>query len=154
MLGWWTKGRRETRVLEAIWPFFRRELGNASSRSHAFGRRARDAVEEARAELATSIGAGADEIVFTSGATESDSLALLGVVRGPGEHVITQATEHDAVLDTCSELERRGARITRLTVDREGRIAPEAIEAAISDDTVLVSVMLSNDGGGPTAVDV
>lgn len=136
----------DPRVLEAMWPYFREVFGNASSRSHLFGRRARDAVEAARLEVATWIGAAsADEIVFTSGATESDGLALLGAAGRPGAHVITQATEHRAVLQACGELERRGARVTRLPVDSEGRVAPEAVAAAIETDTVLVSIMLANN---------
>lgn len=135
----------DPRVLDAMWPYFRDEFGNASSRSHAYGRRARDAVERARAEVAALIGASADEIVFTSGATESDTLALLGVADRPSAHVVTQATEHSAVLDACAALERRGVRVTRLPVDSEGRLAPSAVADAIADHTVLVSVMLSNN---------
>ncbi len=135
----------DPRVLEAMWPYFREVFGNASSRSHVFGRRARDAVEAARSEVAAFVGASADEIVFTSGATESDGLALLGVAGRPGAHVVTQATEHGAVLDACGELERRGARVTRLPVDSEGRVHVEAIADAIASETVLVSVMLANN---------
>ncbi len=143
----------DPRVLDAMLPFLREAFGNASSRSHAFGRRARDAVEDARARVAALVGASADEIVFTSGATESDSIAILGSVAGAGAHVITQVTEHAAVLDACAALERQGVRVTCLPVDASGRVDPGAVEAAIREETALVSVMLANNEIG-TAQDV
>jgi cysteine desulfurase len=140
----------DPRVLEAMMPALTGEFGNAASLSHAYGRRARDAVEAARAEVAALIGAAPDEIVFTSGATESDDLAIAGALAfHPRARVVTQATEHAAVLDTCSALERRsGARVVRLPVDREGHVDPAAVEAALSEETTLVSVMLANNEVG------
>jgi cysteine desulfurase len=138
----------DPRVLEAMLPFLERDFGNPASRTHVFGWRAEAAVEDARASLARGIGAADPrEIVFTSGSTESDNLALKGVVfaaAGRGDHVITTAIEHPAVLDPCAWLERRGTRVTRLPVDREGFVDPDAVEAAITERTVLVSVMAAN----------
>jgi len=141
----------DERVLEAMLPYFRDRFGNAASRVHAHGQAARDAVEAARADVAGLIGARAEELIFTSGATESDNLAITGTARGrasEGKHIITVRTEHKAVLDTCSALEQEGWRVTRLGVDERGLIAPDAVANAVADDTVLVSVMLANNEVG------
>ncbi len=124
------------------------DFGNASSATHVFGRRAAARVETARAQVAALIGAELDEITFTSGATESNNLAILGVARANahrGRHVITTRIEHKAVLDPCKRLERDGFAVTYLTPDRQGRIDPEAVRAALRPDTVLVSVMYVNN---------
>jgi len=138
----------DPRVLEAMRPFWNEDFGNASSRTHRYGWRAEAAVELARESLAAALGAtDPREIVFTSGATESDNLALQGVLHahaGEGDHVITAATEHAAVLDTCRALERRGARVTVLPVDGDGRVDPFAVAKAIDARTVLVSVGAAN----------
>lgn len=138
----------DPRVLDAMLPFLRGAFGNAAS-GHAHGRAARDAVEHARGQIASLLGGRADEVVFTSGATESNNLALVGVMtdeRGAAAgEVVTQVTEHPAVLDTCSELERRGAIITRLGVDSLGHVTPDQLAAAMSGDTRLVSIMRCNN---------
>ena len=124
------------------------EFGNASSATHDFGRRAAARVEIARAQVAALIGAESDEIVFTSGATESNNLAILGVARANadrGRHVVTTRIEHKAVLDPCKRLEREGFVVTYLTPDRRGRIDAEAVRAAIRPDTMLVTVMALNN---------
>lgn len=124
------------------------DFGNAGSATHAFGRRAAARVETARAQVATLIGAEPDEITFTSGATESNNLVLLGVARANadrGRHLITARTEHKAVLDPCKRLEKDGFAVTYLTPDRAGRIDPEAVRAALRADTVLVSIMYVNN---------
>ena len=134
-------------VLEAMMPFFRGHFGNPSS-LHGFGREGKAAVEEARWRTAALIGAEPDEIVFTSGGTEGDNLAVLGaaLARGnPGDHVITTAVEHHAVLDACRGLEGRGFSVTILPVDARGRLDPETLRAALTDRTVLVSVMFGNN---------
>ncbi len=139
----------DSRVLEAMLPFFTEKFGNASSRSHPFGWECEAAVEESRQRIAKVIRASAKEIVFTSGATESNNLAIKGVVeffRGKGNHVITCATEHHSVLDACKVLERSGrARVTILPVDREGRVDPESVRQAITDQTILCSIMFANN---------
>ncbi len=138
----------DERVLEAMLPYFSARFGNAASPIHAHGKEAKDAVEAARSELAGLIGASPDEVIFTSGATESDNLAIAGTARGrasEGKHIVTVCTEHRAVLDTCSALERDGWRITRLDVDEDGRVGTDAIANALADDTVLVSIMLANN---------
>ncbi|HEY8550803.1 MAG TPA: aminotransferase class V-fold PLP-dependent enzyme [Vicinamibacterales bacterium] len=138
----------DPRVLEAMLPFYQGRFGNASSIDHAFGRQARDAVEQARAQVARLAGAMAKEIIFTSGATESNNLALKGAaeaLRQKGNHLVTVATEHKAVLDTCRRLEQDGFRVTYLGVNRDGLVDPDAIEAAIGPDTILVSVMAANN---------
>jgi len=138
----------DPRVLEAMLPYFTRVFGNAASRSHVFGWEAEAAVEEARHQVARAMNAQDKEIVFTSGATESDNLAILGAARlhqGKGRHVVTAATEHHAVLDACKALEREGYEVTWLVPDRTGRIAPEQVRAALTDRTVLVSLMLANN---------
>jgi len=118
--------RVDPRVVEAMLPYFTEKFGNAASRSHPFGWEAEAAVEEARDQIATLIGASAKEIIFTSGATESNNLAIKGVAamyKKKGNHVITQATEHKAVLDTCKRLERDGFQVTYLPVDTFGQVA-------------------------------
>ncbi len=141
----------DARVLESMLPYFSDRFGNAASRVHAHGKAARDAVEEARSQVAELIGAAPDEIVFTSGATESDNLAVAGTARArasDGKHVVTVRTEHRAVLDTCAALEREGWRVTLLDVDARGLVDPEAVAAALTDETVLLSVMLANNEVG------
>jgi cysteine desulfurase len=141
----------DDRVLTAMLPYFRERCGNAASRIHAHGRVARDAVERARVEVAALIGAKPEEVVFTSGATESDNLAIRGTALAritDGKHIVTVRTEHKAVLDTCKSLERQGWRITLLPVDEQGLISPDALADALTDQTVLVSVMLANNEVG------
>ncbi|PYS96842.1 MAG: IscS subfamily cysteine desulfurase [Acidobacteria bacterium] len=143
--------RVDPRVLEAMLPFFTTEFGNAASKSHAFGWRAEEAVTRARTQIARLLNADPKEVVFTSGATESNNLALVGAFEaaaGRGEHVITGATEHPAVLDVVARLEARGARVTILPVDRTGLIDPDALRRAITDRTVLVSLMFANNEVG------
>ncbi len=141
----------DPRVLAAMLPCFRETFGNAASRTHAVGRRAEEVVEEARAKAAQAIGAGAREIVWTSGATEADNLAVLGVAeayRAHGEHIVTCVTEHPAVLDSCRHLESRGFRVTYLPVDSHGVLDPEALANALDDRTILVSIMTANNEVG------
>jgi cysteine desulfurase len=139
----------DPRVLEAMLPYFVEKFGNAASRNHAFGWEAEEAVENARKQIATLIHADAKEIVFTSGATESDNLALKGVIEmyhEKGNHIITSVTEHRAVLDTAKALETKGkATVTYLPVDKSGMVNPEDVRNAITDKTVLISVMLANN---------
>jgi cysteine desulfurase len=135
-------------VLQAMLPYFSECFGNASSRSHAYGWEADEAVETARAQVAALLGASPREIVFTSGATESNNLALKGTleaIAAPDPHVITVATEHASVLETCRQLEERGVRVTRLPVGPDGRIDLRELESALTDRTVLVSVMQANN---------
>jgi len=127
------------------------DFGNASSLTHAFGMRAQKRVEKARAQVAAFINAAPEDIFFTSGATESNNLAILGVVRANadrGRHIVTTRIEHKAVLDPCKTLEKEGFTVTRLTPDRSGVISPESVEAALRKDTVLVSVMYVNNEVG------
>jgi len=141
----------DERVLEAMLPFFAGRFGNAASRTHAHGRVAQDAVQRGRAQVARLIGAKPDEVIFTSGATESDNLALRGLAQArlaEGKHIVTVRTEHKAVLDTCATLEREGWRVTWLDVDPQGLISPDAVADALTDETVLVSVMLANNEVG------
>ncbi len=143
--------RVDPRVLEAMLTWFCDHYGNAASRQHAAGRRAEEAVEQARAAVAGLIGAAPREIVFTSGATESDNLALKGVARAHrhrGDHLITAVTEHRAVLDSARRLERDGFRVTYLPVDRFGRVTAGQVEEAITDRTILVSLMAANNEVG------
>lgn len=138
----------DPRVLEAMLPYFTEIFGNAASRNHAFGWQAEEGVEGARETIAAAIGADPKEIVFTSGATESDNLAIKGVAemyRSKGDHIITATTEHKAVIDTCKALERNGFRVTYLPVDREGFIGPDQLREAITDKTILVSIMHANN---------
>jgi cysteine desulfurase len=143
--------RLDPRVLEAMLPYFTEHYGNPASRHHAFGQEASEAVEQARAQVAALIGAEPRDIVFTSGATESDNLALRGVAamyRKKGDHIITVGTEHHAVLDPCQRLERDGFRVTVLPVDRFGRITVEQVAEALGERTILVSVMAANNEVG------
>ncbi|MCP9446185.1 MAG: IscS subfamily cysteine desulfurase [Nitrospira sp.] len=139
----------DPRVLEAMLPYFTEKFGNAASRNHAFGWEAEEAVEQARKSIAKLINADAKEIVFTSGATESDNLALKGVLemyREKGTHIITSSTEHRAVLDTAKSLEAKGlATVTYLPVDKYGMVNPDDVRNAITDKTILISVMLANN---------
>ena len=138
----------DPRVLDAMMPYFKAEFGNAASRTHSFGWAAEAAVDRAREQIAELIRADARDIVFTSGATESDNLAIKGVAavrREKGGHIITQTTEHHAVLDSCKALERRGFDVSVLPVDRYGRVEPETVSDEIGDNTVLVSVMAANN---------
>jgi cysteine desulfurase len=140
--------RVDPRVLEAMLPYFSDTFGNAASRNHEFGWVAEQAVEQAREQIAKLIGATAKEIIFTSGATESDNLAIKGVAemyREKGDHIITQATEHKAVLDTCKRLEKQGFRVTYLPVQKDGRIDLEDLKRAIDAKTILVSIMHANN---------
>ncbi len=141
----------DPRVLAAMMPYLTGKFGNAASRSHKFGWEAEQAVEESRRQIASLIGASPREIIFTSGATESDNLAIKGVAEayaGKGDHLIVCAIEHKAVLDVCRRLEQRGARVTRLPVGRDGLVDPGAVEAAIEERTVLVSIMYANNEVG------
>ena len=142
----------DARVVEAMLPYFGEEFGNAASRTHAFGWRAAEAVERARAEVAALVGADAREVIFTSGATEANNLALLGGARalrrargGAVSPVITARTEHRAVLDPVAALEREGFRATLLPVGADGRLDPERLRAALREPTLLVSIMHANN---------
>ncbi|HJN46246.1 MAG: IscS subfamily cysteine desulfurase [Acidobacteria bacterium] len=140
--------RVDQRVVEAMLPFFGEQYGNAASRDHRFGWTARDAVADARAAVAALIGATAREVVFTSGATESNNLALKGVAeaaRDRGNHIVTAQTEHRAVLDPCARLEQQGMQVTYLAVRGDGLVDPEALEAAMTPATVLVTLMVANN---------
>src|SRR6202012_4001480 len=137
----------DPRVLEAMLPYFSVKFGNAASRNHSFGWEAEQAVENAREQVAKLIGASAKEIIFTSGATESDNLAIKGIAemyRERGNHIITQVTEHKAVLDACKRLEKYGYRITYLPVKADGLIDIEDLKRAIDDKTILVTIMFAN----------
>jgi cysteine desulfurase len=139
----------DPRVLEAMLPYFTTRFGNAASRSHRFGWEAEEAVNVAREQVAGLINAEKpEEIVFTSGASESNNLALKGVAEfyaERGNHIVTTKIEHKAVLDTCKRLEKQGWKVTWLDVDREGLVSPDAVAQALTDKTVLVSVMLANN---------
>jgi cysteine desulfurase len=138
----------DPRVLEAMMPYFSGKFGNAASRNHAFGWEAEAAVETAREQIAKLIGATAKEIIFTSGATESNNLAIKGVAemyKERGNHIITQVTEHKAVLDTCKRLEKLGYEITYLPVQPDGLISIDELKAAFTDKTILVSIMFANN---------
>ena len=137
----------DPRVLHAMLPFFTERAGNASS-VHGFGQDARAAVDQARAQVATTIGARPSEIVFTSGATESDNLAVFGVAlaaEGRGRHIVTTAIEHHAVLEACHLLEQRGWTVTYVPVDEQGIVDPDDVRRSLRPDTVLVSVMAANN---------
>ncbi len=138
----------DPRVLEAMMPYLTNKFGNAASRNHAFGWEAEEAVEKARKQIATLIGANAKEIVITSGATESNNLAIKGVAEmyaERGNHIITAATEHKATLDTCKRLEKHGYRITYLPVLASGLIDMDMLRESITDKTILISIMYANN---------
>ncbi|QEC70228.1 IscS subfamily cysteine desulfurase [Panacibacter ginsenosidivorans] len=138
----------DPRVLEAMLPYFTEHFGNAASRNHAYGWEAEEAVDYAREQVAKLIGAEAKEIIFTSGATEADNLAIKGVFEmyaGKGNHIITCVTEHKAVLDTCHHLEKLGGEITYLPVSNDGLIDLKELEAAIKPETILIAVMYANN---------
>ncbi len=139
----------DPRVLAEMLPYFTEKFGNAASRSHSFGWAAEEAVDHARERIAKLIGAQSEkEIVLTSGATESDNLALKGVAefyKDKGNHIITSVTEHKAILDTCKRLEKEGCTVTYLGVGKDGRVDPEEVRRAITDKTILVSIMLANN---------
>ena len=138
----------DPRVLEEMLPYFREKFGNAASRNHQFGWTAEEAVEQARQRIAKLIGATSKEIVFTSGATESDNLAIKGVAemyREKGDHIITAVTEHKAVLDTCKRLEKRGYRVTYLPVGKDGVIDLDDLKRAMEAKTILVTLMAANN---------
>lgn len=138
----------DPRVLEAMMPYFTDVFGNASSRNHSFGWNAEAAVEKARQQIAHLLGADSKEIIFTSGSTESNNLALRGVAEMYGEkgrHIITSNVEHKAILDTCQWLENNGFEITYLPVDRYGMVDPASVEKAITDKTILISIMAANN---------
>ncbi len=141
----------DPRVLEAMLPWFTEKFGNAASNSHQYGWEAAEAVKMGREQVASLIGADPKEIIFTSGATEGDNLALKGVFEmyaGKGDHIITVRTEHKAVLDTCQHLEKRGGEITYLNVDRQGLVSLEEMEAAITGRTILIAIMYANNETG------
>ncbi|MGC9159525.1 MAG: IscS subfamily cysteine desulfurase [Terracidiphilus sp.] len=138
----------DPRVLEAMMPYLTGKFGNAASRNHSFGWEAEKAVDAAREQIARLIGATAREIIFTSGATESDNLAIKGVAemyREHGDHIITQVTEHKAVLDTCKRLEKQGFRVTYLPVNSDGLIDLDDLARAIHEKTILVTIMAANN---------
>jgi cysteine desulfurase len=138
----------DPRVFEAMAPYFTEMFGNAHSRNHRFGWQAEEAVETARKQVAHLIGASPREVVFTSGATESDNLAIKGVAeayRENGDHIVTVITEHKAVLDSCKRLETRGFKVTYLPVGRDGLISPNDVKEALTGSTILVSVMMANN---------
>jgi cysteine desulfurase len=138
----------DSKVLDAMLPYFTEQFGNAASKQHAFGWAAQEAVERARRQVATLLNASANEIVFTSGASESNNLAIKGVacaLRDRGRHVVTVSTEHKSVLDSCSRLERDGWTVSRVPVDGDGFIDLEALRHALTDGTTIVSVMAANN---------
>ncbi|RNL56491.1 IscS subfamily cysteine desulfurase [Pedobacter jejuensis] len=138
----------DPRVLEAMLPYFTEKFGNAASRNHAFGWVAEEGVDYAREQVAKLIGCTEKEIIFTSGATEADNLGIKGVFemyKEKGNHIITTVTEHKAVLDTCKHLEKQGARVTYLGVKEDGLIDLQELEAAMTPETILVSIMYGNN---------
>src|SRR6201992_2959617 len=138
----------DPRGLEAMMPYFTTKFGNAASRNHSFGWEAEQAVETAREQVAKLIGASAKEIIFTSGATESNNLAIKGIAemyKERGNHIITQVTEHKAVLDTCKRLEKYGSRVTYLPVKADGLIDLDDLKRAMDDKTILVTIMIANN---------
>ena len=141
----------DPRVLEAMMPFFQEHFGNAASRNHSFGWEAEEAVDYAREQVAKLIGAEPKEIIFTSGATEADNLAIKGVYEmyaSKGNHIITATTEHKAVLDTCKHVEKLGGEITYLEVKENGLIDLKELEAAIKPSTILIAIMYANNETG------
>ncbi|HEX8999492.1 MAG TPA: cysteine desulfurase family protein [Blastocatellia bacterium] len=144
----------DRRVLEAMLPYFTDIIGNGASIDHEYGAEANRAVEKARRQIAALLNAQPDEIIFTSGATESDNLAILGIAEqyaDRGNHIITCVTEHKAVLDSCQYLERKGCRLTYLPVDQYGLIDPDDVRRAITPQTILISVMAANNEIGTLA---
>ncbi len=144
----------DARVLDAMLPCFKEVFGNAASRQHAFGGKAQKLVEEARAQIADLINALPEEIVFTSGATESDNLAIKGagqMYRQKGNHIISSVTEHKAVLDSCKRMEESGFSVTYIPADREGLVKPEDVTKAITPKTILISIMAANNEIGTIA---
>ena len=140
--------RCDPRVVEAMLPYFTEHFGNAASRNHPFGWEAEEAVDRARDQVAELIGATGKEVIFTSGATESNNLAIKGVAsmyRKKGNHIITQLTEHKAVIDPCKRLEREGFQVTYLPVDKYGQVHAEQVAEAMTDKTILVSIMAANN---------
>ena len=140
--------RVDPRVVEVMLPFFTETYGNAASRSHSYGWDAEKAIDLAREQVAATIGASGREIVWTSGATESDNLAIKGAAefyKDRGRHIVTSAIEHKAVLDSCKRLERDGFEVTYLPVSTDGRVSAESVRAAMTDKTILVSIMLANN---------
>jgi cysteine desulfurase len=141
--------RVDSRVLDAMLPYFTEKFGNAASRNHSFGWEAEEAVDRSRNQIAALIGAKSKEIIFTSGATESDNLAIKGIAefyKDKGNHIISCVTEHKAVLDSCRALERAGkATVTYLPVDKYGMVDPDAVRRAITDKTVLITIMWANN---------
>jgi cysteine desulfurase len=138
----------DPRALEAMLPYFTHDFGNAASRSHAFGWNAEKAVDRAREQVGALIGASGKEIVWTSGATESDNLAIKGIAdfyRDKGNHIVTAETEHKAVLDTCKRLEKEGFEVTYVPVGKDGRVSPDVVAAAMTPKTILVTIMLANN---------
>jgi cysteine desulfurase len=138
----------DPRVLETMLPYFNQIFGNAASRNHQFGWEAESAVDKAREQVAKLIGCTPKEIIFTSGATESNNLAIKGIAemyREKGNHIITQVTEHKAVLDTCKKLERQGYEVTYLPVETDGLVSVDKLKAAITDKTILVTIMYANN---------
>lgn len=138
----------DPRVLEAMLPYFTQHFGNAASRNHSFGWRAEEAVDYAREQIAALIGADEREIIFTSGATESDNLAIKGVAEmyaRKGDHIVTLTTEHKAVIDTCRMLEKRGVRVTYVPVQTDGLVDLQRLADAVTEKTILVSVMFANN---------
>lgn len=138
----------DPKVLETMLPYFTEVFGNAASRSHAYGWQAEEAIETARTQIANLIGASSKEIIFTSGATESNNLALLGVAemyREKGNHIITSSIEHKAILDSCKYLEKMGFEVTFLPVDQFGRVSVADVRNAIKSNTILISIMFANN---------
>lgn len=144
----------DERVLEAMLPYFTETYGNAASNDHVFGVEAHQGVKKARKQIARAINAKPDEVIFTSGATESNNIAVFGVAeryQEKGKHIITCATEHKAVLDPCEELESRGWNVTYLPVDKHGMVDPDDVRDAIRDETTLISIMMANNEVGTIA---
>ena len=144
----------DPRVLEVMLPYFTEIYGNAASIDHDYGHEARQAVDRAREQIAAAINARPDEIIFTSGATEADNIALLGLAEkyaGKGDHIITCVTEHKAILDTCQRLEKQGKRVTYLPVDQYGLVDPDEVRRALTPQTILISMMAANNEIGTLA---